>query len=57
MKNEDNVKRAFEFLLKHAESGKPFKLDELVKASDWTTGTAEIYLGKKFSDLVTWIQL
>ena len=52
MKNEDNFKRAFEFLLKHAESEKPFKLDELVKASGWVKGTAEIYLSKKFNDLV-----
>ena len=52
MKNDDNIRRAFEFLLKHAKSEKPFKLDELVKASGWTTGTAKIYLGKKSSDLV-----
>jgi len=52
MKREDNVNRAFEFLLERAQSGRPFKLDELVKASGWTTSTAKIYLGKKFSDLV-----
>jgi ssDNA-specific exonuclease RecJ len=52
MKNEDNFKRAFDFLLKHAESEKPFKLEELVKASGWVKGTAKIYLSKKFNDLV-----
>jgi hypothetical protein len=52
MKNEENFKRAFEFLLKHAKSEKPFKLDELAKASGWVKGTAEIYLSKKFNDLV-----
>src|SRR6266487_1123498 len=53
MKNEDAVNRAFDFLLKCAGSEKPFKLDELVKATGWKKGTAEIYLGKKFNDLVT----
>lgn len=46
MKREDNINRAFNFLLEHAQSGKPFNLDELVKASGWTEGTAKIYLGK-----------
>jgi len=52
MKNEDKVQRAFDFLLEHARSGKSFELDELVKVSQWTKGTANIYLSKKFSDLV-----
>jgi hypothetical protein len=52
MKNDDKFQSAFEFLLDHAKNGKPFKLDELVKASKWTPGTAKIYLSKKFSDLV-----
>lgn len=52
MKNEDKVQRAFNFLLEHAKSGDSFKLEELVKVSKWTKGTASIYLGKKFSDLV-----
>jgi len=52
MKREDNVKRAFEFLLEHAKSEEPFKFDEFVKASGWAKGTAKIYLGKKSSELV-----
>ena len=52
MKREENINRAFNFLLEHAQSGKPFTLDELVKASGWTVSTAKIYLGKKFSDLI-----
>src|SRR5262245_51460776 len=52
MKREDNIKRAFEFFLEHARSGKSFKFDDLVKASGWTESTAKIYLGKKFSDLI-----
>ncbi|HMR99623.1 MAG TPA: hypothetical protein PKE62_10225 [Anaerolineales bacterium] len=52
MKNEEKVQRAFSFLLEHAKSGDSFRLEELVKVSKWTKGTASIYLGKKFSDLV-----
>jgi hypothetical protein len=52
MKREENIKRAFEFFLVQARSGKSFKFDDLVKASGWTAGTAKIYLGKKFSDLI-----
>jgi hypothetical protein len=54
MKKEDKLKRAFDFLLEHGKSGQPFKLEELVKTSGWTTGTAKIYVGKKFSDLVSY---
>jgi hypothetical protein len=52
MKKEDKVQRAFDFLLEHARSGESFKLDELVKISKWAKSTANIYLTKKFSDLV-----
>ena len=52
MKNVDKFQNAFDFLLEHAKSAKPFKLEDLVKASNWTAGTANIYLSKKFSDLV-----
>ena len=52
MKNVDKLQSAFDFLLEHAKSGKSFKLEDLVKASNWTEGTAKIYLSKKFSDLV-----
>ena len=47
MKKEENIKRAFDFLLKHGKSEKPFTLDEMVKATGWTVSTAKIYLGKK----------
>lgn len=53
MKNEDTLTRAFEFLVKHADSEKPFRLEDLMKATGWTKNTADIYLDKKFSDLVT----
>ena len=52
MKREENIKRAFEFFLEHARSEESFKFDDLVKATGWTKGTAKIYLGKKFSDLI-----
>lgn len=53
MKNDEKLQRAFDFLLNRAKGGKPFKLDELVKASKWTPGTTKTYLSKKFSDLVS----
>ena len=52
MKKEDNIKRAFDFFLEHEKSEKTFTLEEMVKATGWTVGTAKIYLGKKSSDLV-----
>lgn len=52
MKNDNKLQKAFDFLLAHGKSGKSFKLDELIKTSNWTPKTAKIYLSKKFSDLV-----
>ena len=52
MKNDNKLQKAFDFLVQHGKSGKPFKLEELIKASGWTQGTAKIYLSKKSSDLV-----
>lgn len=52
MKNDNKLQKAFDFLVQHGESGKSFKIEELIKASGWTLGTAKIYLSKKFSDLV-----
>lgn len=52
MKNDNKLQKAFDFLVQHGKSGRPFKLEELIKTSGWTQGTAEIYLSKKFSDLV-----
>ncbi len=53
MERDDKVNRAFNFLVKHAKSKKSFKLDDLVKASGWTTDTAKTYMGKKSSELIT----
>lgn len=52
MKNDNKLQKAFDFLVQHGETGKPFKIEELIKASGWTLGTAKIYLSKKSSDLV-----
>jgi len=52
MKREENINRTFEFLVKHAKSGKSFTLDEFIKATGWTEKTNKIYIGKKLSDLV-----
>jgi hypothetical protein len=46
------VRGAWNFLIEHAENGQPFTLDELSVASKWAPGTADIYLGKKLSELV-----
>ena len=53
MKKDEGANRAFDFLSKHAESGEPFTLSELIAASGWTSGNTETNLSKRLKDLIT----
>jgi hypothetical protein len=53
MKKDEGANRAFDFLSKHAKSGKSFTLSELIAASGWTPGNTKTNLSKRLSDLVT----
>jgi hypothetical protein len=52
MKKDESANRAFGFLSKHAQSGKPFTLPELIAASGWTPGNTKTNLSKRLKDLV-----
>jgi hypothetical protein len=53
MKKDEGAKRAFDFLSKHAKSGKSFTLQELITASGWKPGNTKTNLSKRLSELVT----
>ena len=53
MKKDEGAKRAFDFLSKHAKSGKSFTLSDLITASGWKPGNTKTNLSKRLSELVT----
>jgi hypothetical protein len=52
MKKDEGAERAFDFLSKHATSGKSFTLSELIAASGWKPGNTKTNLSKRLSELV-----
>lgn len=52
MKESDTIKRAFEFLLEHAQSREPFSADQLALAAGWDPAEARRHIRDRLSDLV-----
>jgi hypothetical protein len=51
-RQNEKIRKAWAFLIKHAEDGQPFSIDELSAASGWASSTMNIDLSKKLSELV-----
>jgi hypothetical protein len=52
MKKEQSIRKAFNFLTKHASTGTPFSTDQLAKASSWSIQNTKTNLTKRLSDIV-----
>ena len=52
MRNEVKIRKAYDYLQDKAQSGLSFTANDLSVAIGWTLGTTNIYLSKKFSEVV-----
>lgn len=52
MRNDDKIRKSFDYLRDRAADGRTFTVSDLVSVTGWTLGTTEIYLSKKLSEVV-----
>lgn len=53
MRNEDRIRRAYDYVQSKAEDGLTFNINDLSRETGWTSGTTRTYISKKLVEVVT----